>query len=125
MFLSSMWDDKEPTHYWKRVGREVSRCCGCPLCRFFWVGASHRDNLMHLSHLDRNVQGKNGYAQLCGSLRNVCFDIFLKSCFQKQKSSDLLLSAHINSIMLKKLKISKILRELTSCPTRDKKRNRN
>ena len=30
MFISSMWDVKEPTHYSKRVGREVSRCCGCP-----------------------------------------------------------------------------------------------
>ena len=49
---------KEPTHYSKRVGREVSRCCGCPLCCSFWVGASHRDNLMHLSPLDRIVQEK-------------------------------------------------------------------
>ena len=40
------------------VGREVSRCCGCPLCCSFRVGASHRDNLMHLSPLDRNVQEK-------------------------------------------------------------------
>ena len=42
---------KEPTHYSKRVGREVSRCCGCPLCCSFRVGALHRDNLMHLSPL--------------------------------------------------------------------------
>ena len=32
-----MWDVKEPTHYSKRVGREVSRCCGCPLCCSFRV----------------------------------------------------------------------------------------
>ena len=37
-----MWDVKEPTHYSKRVGREVSWCCGCPLCCSFRVGASHR-----------------------------------------------------------------------------------
>ena len=53
-----MWDVKEPTHYSKRVGREVSRCCGCPLFCSFWVGALHRDNLMHLSPLDRKVQEK-------------------------------------------------------------------
>ena len=58
MFISSMWDVKGPTHYSKRVGREVSQCCGCPLCCSFRVGASHRDNLMHLSPLDRNVQEK-------------------------------------------------------------------
>ena len=40
------------------VGREVSRCCGCPLCCSFRVGASHRDNLMHLPPLDRNLQEK-------------------------------------------------------------------
>ena len=40
------------------LGRKVSRCCGCPLCCYFWVGASHRVNLMHLSPLDRNVQEK-------------------------------------------------------------------
>ena len=39
MFISSMWDVKEPTHSSKRVGREVSRCCGCPLSCSFWVGA--------------------------------------------------------------------------------------
>ena len=58
MFISSMWDVKEPTHYSKRVGCEVSGCCGCPLCCYFWVGASHRDNLMHLSPLDRYVHEK-------------------------------------------------------------------
>ena len=58
MFISSMWDIKEPTHSSKRVGSEVSRCCGCPLCCFFWVSASHRDNLIHLSPFDRNVQEK-------------------------------------------------------------------
>ena len=56
MFISSMWDVKEPTHYSKIVGREGSWGCGCSLCCSFWVGASHRDNLMHLSPLDRNVQ---------------------------------------------------------------------
>ena len=58
MFISSMWDVKEPTHYSKRAGREVSRCCGCSSCCFFWVGASHRDNLIDLSPLDRDVQEK-------------------------------------------------------------------
>ena len=45
----------EKRGYPASVGREVSRCCGCPLCCFLRVGASHRDNLMHLSPLDRNV----------------------------------------------------------------------
>ena len=58
MFISSMWDVKESTHFSKRVGREVSRCCACPLCCSFWVGASHRDNLKHLPPLDINVQEK-------------------------------------------------------------------
>ena len=53
-----MWDVKEPTHYLKSVGREVSRCGGCPLCCSSWVGDLYRDNLMHLSPLDRNVQEK-------------------------------------------------------------------
>ena len=63
MFISSMGEVKEPTHYSKRVGREVSRCCGCPLCCSFWVGASHRVNLMHHSPLDRIVQWK--WLRLC------------------------------------------------------------
>ena len=45
-------------YYTMLKGREVSRCCGCPLCCSFRVGASHRDNLMHLSPLDRIVQEK-------------------------------------------------------------------
>ena len=40
----------------KSRGRS-SWCCVCPLCcSFWWVGASHRDNLKHLFPLDRNVQ---------------------------------------------------------------------
>ena len=33
--------EKSTLHHSKRVGREVSRCCGWPLCCSFWVGASH------------------------------------------------------------------------------------
>ena len=59
-----MWDVKEPTYYSKRVGRDVFRCCGCPLCCFFWIGASHRDKLMHLSPWTEMYK-KNGYAMHC------------------------------------------------------------
>ena len=33
-----MWDVEEPTHYSKRVRREVSRCCGYPLCCLLVIG---------------------------------------------------------------------------------------
>ena len=42
----------------QRVGREVSRCCGCPLCFSIWVGAPHRDNLMHLFPLGQKCPRK-------------------------------------------------------------------
>jgi len=41
------------------IGREVSWCCGCPLCSSSWVGALHRDNLMHLSPFPRKMTMKS------------------------------------------------------------------
>ena len=50
---------KNPHTIIDKIRARSSRCCGCPLCcSFTWVGASHRDNLMHLSPWDRNVQVK-------------------------------------------------------------------
>ena len=40
------------------IGREVSQCCGCPLCCCSWVDTLHRDNLMHLSPFPRKMTMK-------------------------------------------------------------------
>ena len=81
-----MWAVKKPKHYSKRVGREVSGCCGCPLCCSFWVGALHRDNLMHgLSPLDRNVQEKKMTMTNYHEIFEIKNTVTCNSCHQYSK----------------------------------------
>jgi len=79
-----MWDVKEPTC--ALFGK--SRAWSFPVlwlsfvCCSFWVGASHRDNFMHLSLLDRNAQEKWLCYMLCYMCSEAAQSINLKMFWQ-------------------------------------------